>query len=327
LDRLDRGILKILLANNGVPPGTHVFRKSFRSIANELRVDQGTIRSRMKKFQEQRTLKGWYLGVSPGLTGHDVGHAWLTVEPESRKNAVIDGLLSAPEVERVCNYLGPKVSFIFLVEKGADSNTSMKSLAAHVDSNMVLHKQGVVQVPTRVLKETDSSIIASLRENPWKPYPTVAKEIGISAKTVARRVARLSQDGSIYMLPIVDLKALQGIIPVELVVDYLTPKMRAEVNERIASHVGEGLLFYDNSGPYGYFALIVPNLSQIEQVVKWTKQQSGVKEARVDALLDVTLNRSHYEQWRASKGREVTGSLAPRPSRVTQRTYSKVLTR
>jgi len=53
LDALDIGILKILLANNGVPPGVPVFRKSFRSMAKELRVDQATIRSRMKRFRSR----------------------------------------------------------------------------------------------------------------------------------------------------------------------------------------------------------------------------------------------------------------------------------
>ncbi len=65
----------------------------------------------------------------------------------------------------------------------------------------------------------------------------VAKEVGVSVKTIKRRVARLTQDGTIYILPIVDLKALQGIIPMELVVDYASPESRAEVNRLIDSRV------------------------------------------------------------------------------------------
>jgi DNA-binding Lrp family transcriptional regulator len=58
LDPLDLKILKILLVDYGVPPGVPVFRKSFRSMAKVLEVDQATIRRRIKRFQEQRILKG-----------------------------------------------------------------------------------------------------------------------------------------------------------------------------------------------------------------------------------------------------------------------------
>ena len=75
MDHLDLGILRLLLLNNGVPPDSKVLRKSFRSIGKELGVDQGTVRQRMKKFEEQRILRGWYRGASPGLTGHNVAHA------------------------------------------------------------------------------------------------------------------------------------------------------------------------------------------------------------------------------------------------------------
>lgn len=322
MDRLDLAILKVLLVNNGVPPGTPVLRKSFRSIAKDLGVDQGTIRTRMKRLQEQRILKGWYLGVSPGLTGHDVGYAWLALEPESNKIETINGLLSVPEVERICSYLGPKLSMIFLVEKGSDSDTTIKRLGEMAGGNLALHKQGVVQVPTRTLKETDSSIIRSLQEDPWKPFSFVAKEVGISTKTVVRRVARLSEDGAIYMVPIIDLKALQGIIPVELVVDYLSPQLRSRANERITSHIREELVFAGNSGPYGYFALIASNLSQMEQIGRWAKQQDGVREARVEALQDVMLNRIHYEEWRVPTRRVVTGSQHLKHARAAQRAFS-----
>lgn len=220
MDRLDLRILKALLVNNSTPPGSAVLRKSFRSMAKDLEVDQGTIRKRIKKLQEKRRLNGWYLGVSPGLTGQDVVYAWLRVEPESSKASAIQRLLSVPDVERVCSYLGPKLSFVLLCEKGADPMVSLGRLAKLTNLDQALHKQAVIRLPANELKETDGAIIASLRLDPWKPYPSVAKELGLSAKTVKRRVTRLTEEGGIYMIPILDLKALQGIIPVELVVGY-----------------------------------------------------------------------------------------------------------
>jgi DNA-binding Lrp family transcriptional regulator len=296
LDGLDLRILKALLVNNGTPPGTPVLRKSFRSMAKDLEVDQGTIRSRIKKFQEQRVLRGWYLGVSPSLTGQDVVHAWLVVEPESDKDIVMERLLSVQDVERVCDYLGPKLSLVLLCKKGTDPDVLLGSLGPLVGSKS-LHKQAVIQVPTHELKETDAAIIGVLGRDPWKPYSIVARELGLSAKTVKRRVAKLTDDGAVYILPIIDLKALQGIIPMDLVVDYVSRESRAKVNELITSHVEQNLVFSNCAGHHGYFALAVPNVSQVEQIARWVRQQNGVKEVHSAAIQDVVLNRKYYERW------------------------------
>ena len=313
MDRLDLRILKVLLVNNGVPPGNSVLRKSFRSIAKDLGVDQGTVRKRIKRLQEQRVLRGWYLGMNPGLTGHDVVHAWVGVENEDAKGDLISKLLSDPDTERACNYLGPKLSVVLFSKKGTDSDAAMERLSRVVGRLGVLHKQGVVPIPAKSLKKTDGAIIASLCRDPWKSFASVAGELRVSEKTVKRRVAKLAGEGDIYMLPIVDLKALQGLVPVELVVDYISKDSRTSVNMHVVSHVRESLLFSDTSGPFGYFALIVPSISQVEQIERWVRQLDGVSKARAEVLQDVLLNRKHYEEWSAilSPSQDVHQMLVP----------------
>ena len=242
-------------------------------------------------------MKGWYLGVSPALSGHAVVEAWLSVENELAKGKLMERLLADRNLERVCNYLGPRVSFVLFCRQRTNPDSAIQRLAKIAGPGAALHKQGIVRLPAYSPREIDMAIISSLRRDPWKSFSTVAKELGISAKTVKRRVARLTEDGAIYMLPIIDLKALQGIIPVELVVSYASGESKTGVNERIVSHLREGLVFSDSSGPHGYFALIVPNVSHVEQVASWVKQQGGVSKVHVSVLLDVVLNRSHYERW------------------------------
>ena len=105
----------------------------------------------------------------------------------------------------------------------------------------------------------------------------------------------MSEQGAIYMLPVVDLKALEGIIPAELVVEYSSPKSKGIPNEQIASHIGHNLVFSDTSGPHGYFALLVGNLSQLEQIAEWSKRVDGVRGARVAALQEVILSPKYYQ--------------------------------
>ena len=315
MDRLDLRLLKCLLVNNGVPPGVPVLRKSFRSMGKELGVDQGTVRKRIRRFQENRILKGWYLGVNPGIEGNDVVHGWFELEGASLKSDLIGRLLSVSDVERVCDYLGPKLSIVLFSKKGADHDASLRRLTRMLGRGVTLHKQGAIVTPSSRLKGIDAAIVSSLRRDPWKPFSTISEETGLSARTVKRRVTSLSEGGAIYMLPIIDLKALHGSIPVELVVDYASSS-KESVNEKISSRIREGLVFSNISGTYGYFALVVPNLAQVEQITHWANQLPGVRRAQADLLQDVILNRSHYELDVMPEGQIVKGEAVSLPEPV-----------
>jgi DNA-binding Lrp family transcriptional regulator len=294
LDRLDFAILKALLVNNGVPPGVPVLRKSFRSMARDLRVDQATVRARMKRFQSTRVLRGWSLGVSPGIKGQHIGQVWLGVK-EAEKGDVIRALLSMNEVERVCNYFGPVVSFVYLFDEMADPKSISERLLRTLRTRITLLREAVIPVPRYHLKDTDASIVRSLRSDPWKSYPRIAQEVRTSARTVARRVAQMSEQGAIYMLPIVDLKELKGVIPAELTVEYSSSSFKGKANAQIVSYIGHSLAFSDVSGPHGYFALLVENLSQLEQTAEWSKRVEGVSGARVAALQDIILSPTYHQ--------------------------------
>lgn len=286
--------MRLLLANNGAPPEAPL-RRSFRSMAKDLGVDEGTIRARTMKLQEQGVLKGWYLGVSPSVTGHDIIHAWLIVEPGASKEDVIGRLLTSKDVERVCNYLGPKLSAVVRCNSGTSPELALQDLATVAGLRNALHEQGSLRVPRHDLSATDAKIIEILRGDPWKPYSELATLLRLSAKTVKRRVTNLAEAGDIYMIPIIDLKALQGIVPMELLVEYTSAESKAGVNRAVMSRVRENLVFSDTSGPFGYFALAVPNVVYVEQTAEWVRRQKGVKAVRSEALLDVVLNRNYYE--------------------------------
>jgi len=263
-------------------------------MARDLKVDQSTVRARMKKFQANHVLRGWILGINPGTKGQHVGQVWLIVK-EAKKGDATEALLSMSEVERVCNYFGPVLSFVFLFDEGADSELVTESLLRKLGPDITVLREAEIPVPRLELKDTDVSIVRSLRSDPWKPYLKVAAEVRTSPRTVARRVAKMSEQGAIYMLPVVDLKALEGIIPAELVIEYSSSKSKGTANRQIADHIGHDLVFSDTAGPYGYFALLVKNLSQLEQIGEWSNRVGGVRGARVGALQDVILSPNYYQ--------------------------------
>jgi DNA-binding Lrp family transcriptional regulator len=307
LDRLDIRILKLLLAGNGIPPGVPAVRKSFRSMARNLRVDQGTVRSRMKKLQQAGTLKGWYLGLSPALTGESVANVWLDLEPGTDKRRVIDELLAVPGVERVCGYLGRKISLALLYRKQRDLDVALRRIAKSSGSGGLHHAPGGPQARSPEISESDAAIIVSLLEDPWKPYAAVAKQLGFSAKTVKRRATRLFESGAIYVVPDLDLKTLQGIIPAELVISFGSDSPRADALGALASRLREEIVFSQASGSRAYFALAVPNVSMVEAIGEYARRQEGVVAAETQVLQEVDLSPSHYKSTRLAVGLDADG--------------------
>ena len=104
----------------------------------------------------------------------------------------------------------------------------------------------------------------------------------------------MAEEGAIYMLPVVNLKALQGIIPAEMVVEYSSMESKEGANSQVVARIGRNLVFSNNAGLYGYFALFVENLSELEELGEWCKRQQGVGGIHVSALQDVILNPSYY---------------------------------
>jgi DNA-binding Lrp family transcriptional regulator len=72
LDKLDVGIIREMARGNIrnlLMLSSGDLRRSFRSIARSLNVDQGTVRKRIKKLKEDGLIKGWHLEVNPRLFG------------------------------------------------------------------------------------------------------------------------------------------------------------------------------------------------------------------------------------------------------------------
>jgi len=304
LDGLDLRMLKLLLAGNGVPPGVPADRRSFRSMAKDLGVDQATVRSRMKRLQEAGTLRGWYLGISPALTGESVVHTWLDVKPGTDRRRLVDELVSVPGVERVCSYLGQRISLVLLFRKEKDLGLTLRRLERLAGSGRGFRAPGAPQGRSPKISESDAAIILCLLEDPWKPYAVVAKELRFSSRTVKRRADRLFESGAIYVVPDLDLKTLRGIIAAEMVVTFKSDSSKTGAIGALATRLQGETVFSQTSGLRAYFALAIPNVSMVEAIGTWARQLVGVFSAEVQVLQEVDLAPGRYRSTRLLVGRE-----------------------
>ncbi|MPZ08124.1 MAG: AsnC family transcriptional regulator, partial [Nitrososphaeraceae archaeon] len=65
MDKIDIEIIKEFLTDFVFPPRNAHIRRSFRSLAKSIKIDQHAIRNRIRRLQEQGIIRRWYFAVNP----------------------------------------------------------------------------------------------------------------------------------------------------------------------------------------------------------------------------------------------------------------------
>ena len=305
MDTLDVRILKELIRNNVMPFPSPALRKSFRNIGKNLQIDQGTVRNRIRKFEQNGLINGFYLAVNPSLFGLKLGALFFDVRPQFEKENLKRTLSTIDKVLLVCDYLGPKLSTVFCYSGEEDLKKITRQITRMANSEDVIC-QDKPFLPCNELKLTplDWKIINALQNgDPWKKsFSSIARETRLSTKTVKNRIQRLVEEGAIYLLVSLNLGSFEGFVPADLNVVYESPEYRDKVIVLVREYLGDMLVFADiEDKQHGYFALAVPTIARIRAIENWVKSCKGIRNARVEVLHDIlSISRFYDEQVKKS---------------------------
>jgi len=302
MDKTDVKIMKELFTDFVMPARNASVRRSFRSIAKSIKIDQHAIRNRIRKLQEQGVIRRWYIVVNPALFGLKTALLQFFLPANSDKEGIMQSIFSSfPNVGFLCNHLEPKLIVILYYKESKD-------LVDYVDKLMKITNATYVNKMTRLFAECaskltalDWKIISSLLQDPWKPYSAISKELKISSKTVKRRVETLARNGVIYLLADVNMRAVEGIVPVDLIVMYergIKSRLKENTRLKITEYLGDQLLIFDpNLTPdMDHFGLILTSVSKSQEIQKWAGEKEGVKQSDISTLLDVVPRLKLYEE-------------------------------
>lgn len=207
-------------------------RKDFAEIAEEIGVSKNTI---WKHYQEMQK-EGIIIGATTQINYADIGHyifaeiliknATATrgqieeivhkmpnadlIPHVSRGNIVIIMLLKKLiELENAKNAIRPQFSsgeIKTLIWTGIIRNTP-ENLSFGLSENVVSKARETQSQPTTnveretsELDETNTKIVDKLTENGRSPFRRIAKEIGVTTDTVARRYKKLKRNGTVNVV-------------------------------------------------------------------------------------------------------------------------------
>jgi len=288
VDELEVKIFRALMSERTVSGSNTQFRSTLRTIASRLGGDDTTVRNRYRRLQESGAMSGWKLMVNPTFFGCRIGNIMVDVDQESVKSDMIRKLKLVDSVVMLMNFYG-KALGIMVIYNSDESYSRTVELISRITNaeRMTKSRMALPRSETEHLRETDVAIIRALSNDARKPYVLIAKELGLSTKTVRKRVDRLRKENTIFTLPSLNIGRVRGLIPVSLSYAYSNKGAKGSVDRAILSHFEANYLWGGFSDPNnGFVMLSAPTMADIQGFLEWAKSQTGIASARVDIPLE-----------------------------------------
>ena len=314
MDRQDLRILRELMRGQ-VAPVSAAFRISYAALARTLAMDEGTVRNRVKKILSAGIVRQWDVILNPRLSGGGEVNAWMDVAPGVAKDALIQEILLLDGPVIIANFRG---SFLAVVLRYVDE----MSILRQVDLIRRLAGAetiglGRVPFPDSNVRFSDSDwrVLRALCRTPRKPLALVAREAGISSRSVKRKIERMVEGGAVFALPWVDPRGLEGGVMATLFVTYEIAD-GDHIDQRFASafddiflHTFRMLPFRGGDPSPCSYNLILPNVPAASKVLRWAQEQPDILSAQVELFEDTFYRHGPLERRQLG-----LPELAPLPS-------------
>jgi DNA-binding Lrp family transcriptional regulator len=284
MDDLDVKILRSLISERDVSPTSASVKLSLRGIAAHLGADDMTVRYRYNRLQELGYMSIWSLLVNPAFFGYRVAEVMVDVQPESAKPDMIRKLKLVHEITGLVNFYGRAIS-LYVIYNGEESRSRTIELISRITNaeKILQFRMPMPQSLTKNLTETDVRIIRALSKDARKSTILVAKELGLSSKTVRKRVERLRNENTILPLPILNLASIPGIVPIYLSYIYTKNELKTSVDREVISHFDTSYIMTSFADPAGGNIVIgAPTMAEVPKILAWAKSQPGIASSRVD---------------------------------------------
>jgi DNA-binding Lrp family transcriptional regulator len=141
--------------------------------------------------------------------------------------------------------------------------------------------------PDMKVGPTDWKILRAIRKDPRKEVGSIAKQVGVSTRTVNRRLRMMTESHVAYLIPMRGVKLSKGVICCFLIScrDEQKRQIEIEIERR-----GERIDFeYNSLSDLLLISLLKDNLARAEDLFSLVKNTKGVKDASMDVMKDFIL--------------------------------------
>lgn len=275
--------------------GTFPFARGARPIetlaaarlARALGTTRQTIEARLVRLEIEGVVAGYQLW--PNLRHLGVQweiHHWRVEDPDRRADA-FRHLAIGDGVAAVYSFLGPDLCVDLYWRDEHERGRLVGQVAAAVGegAELTLYRREMPPIGGS-LSALDWRIVAALRHDPRRSPEDVGRDIGVSGRTVKRRLAKMADEGGFDVTARVALERARRSIPFALLIHFMADGGRRTASELMRLFDDRCLAAWVPPSPgLGHWdmSLCAASPAEVEEMRQRASQVPGV--ARVELLL------------------------------------------
>lgn len=281
MDKLDIAIIRELFQGKPTSPTRPEIKLSYRAVAKRLHSSEGTVRTRARKLVDSGFIRGWV--IHPNLNTMGLRECVLLVDAGGGpKGSVVERLGLIEGTVLLVNYHGTGIGMVFIY-KDEKSLRRKLDLIAKVAGGPVQWYADIPYPPCSLtLGLVDWRIIACLQRRISSSYADVGRELGLSARSIKRRVVRMTAGGAAFILASGDESKLRDTLRCDLHVRWGDPDLRGPSEAELLRFLEDYNFFSGLWTTFSAFNLMVPSVPLAKELLEKASSLGGVDGARIE---------------------------------------------
>jgi DNA-binding Lrp family transcriptional regulator/copper chaperone CopZ len=287
LDDLDMRIIREL----GGSPQWNV-RESYSNISRKLGVDEETVRMRVNRAKERGFIPALRTMVNPLLIDCREAHLDVEVGDKQHKADAIAKAKAVDGVITIVNFRGKEISVLMHYEDDESLAMRVQLIESICGSPKLDLWSSLFPRPDVRMSHLDWKIVGAMREDAWRDLEDVGKALGVSGRTVQRRLSALREGKAIYLSRPPNVSVVGGLM-CNFLVFSPDPKTKRAADSLILSTFSRIGASDTSAEQYSAFGISCENFAEADKVTDRLKSVDGVQSVRMRVVDEITV----VEDW------------------------------
>ena len=228
-------------------------------------------------------ISGWRLVVNPHLIGQELQGLQIDVNDLGRKKEVIDQLKLIEGVLLIFDFHGRGIRIVFYYSGSQALERKIKLIVSICGFRDDVPRWFTkLPEPEMKMRSIDWQILRIIMKNPRMDVLPVARKLGVSARTVSRRLRLMTEGHVAYLIPIREVKKSRGVLSCFLVT--CQDDRRAMIEKEIRTRGYDVDFLYTSIRNHLLISLLIDNLASAEDLLLSIRKMEGVEEVRLDIM-------------------------------------------
>jgi DNA-binding Lrp family transcriptional regulator len=281
LDDLDTRIIRELGSPSS--PQWNV-RESYSRIAGKLGVDEETVRRRLKRAKESGWLPRWRMIVNPHLLGLEAAGVDLVVAENLSKAGVLAQIRLVDGVLRISDFQGrgAQVNLYYPDEESLQRKVKLFALICWMSTKPTVWKVDY-ELPDMKMVDVDWKLVEVMEPDARMDLQDVAKVVGVSVRTVQRRLALMREGKAVYIMAMPNFDRLAGIVCNFLL--FFPEESKKKAADKLVLSETRRIDYHNvSSKHHSTFVIVCENPSEAERIFERLKKLDGVETVRMGVI-------------------------------------------